>query len=120
MAWKSTPCFPTTIPIMRQTGRSWHARWICLEHIARTLPQREYDLSAYNVEGFTPGLGSIRGTADFSAGSIGVFPPRLHSELDFEMLHVRTDGARSDEHVEVWLDTVRPDIEPIKLRTTAD
>jgi gamma-glutamyl hercynylcysteine S-oxide synthase len=83
-------------------------------------PQGEFDVIGYNVEGFTPGLGSVRGTADYSPGSIGVFPHRLRSELDFEMLHVRTDTARNDEHVEVWLDTVRPDVEPIKLGTTAD
>jgi gamma-glutamyl hercynylcysteine S-oxide synthase len=80
----------------------------------------EDDVVPYNIEGFTPGLGSLRGTADYSPGSVGVFPQRLHSELDFEMLRIHTDGARDDERVEVWLDTVRPDADPIRLATTAD
>ena len=80
----------------------------------------ENDVISYMVEGFTPGLGSIRGTADDSPGAIGVFPQRLHSELDFETLHIRTEHARADEHVEVWLDTVRPDLEPVKVQPNAD
>lgn len=82
--------------------------------------ERENDIVPYTVEGFTPGLGSMRGSADDSPGAVGVFPKRLHSELEFETLHIRTDHAHADEHVEVWLNTVRPDTEPIKVEPMSD
>jgi formylglycine-generating enzyme required for sulfatase activity len=83
-------------------------------------PKGAEDVIPYSVEGFTPGLGSIRGTADDSPGSVGVFPRRLHSQLQFEMLHVETEHAQTGEHVEVWLDTVSPEVDPVTIATTAD
>jgi formylglycine-generating enzyme required for sulfatase activity len=84
----------------------------------RPLPARlegTTDVIPYDVEGFTPGLGSMRGTADYSPGSIGVFPQRLQSSLEFEMLQVNVSNPVEDEHVELWLGTVDPGMEPLKL-----
>ncbi len=77
------------------------------------------DTISYDVDGYTPGLGSMRGTADYSPGSIGVFPERLRSTLEFESLHVNTTNARSDETVELWLGTVESGVEPLKIPTQA-
>jgi formylglycine-generating enzyme required for sulfatase activity len=78
------------------------------------------DVIAYDVEGYVPGLGSVRGTADYSPGSIGVFPRRLRASLDFEMLHVSTEHPAKGEEVEVWLDTVQPGAEPVILGAGSD
>ena len=78
------------------------------------------DVISYEVEGYVPGLGSMRGTADYSPGSIGVFRRRLHASLDFEMLHVSTDHPSKDERVEVWLDHVEPGGKPVLLAPGAE
>ncbi len=73
------------------------------------------DLISYDIEGFTPGLGGRLGTADDSPGCIGAFRRRLDVNLEFETLHIQVPRAQADEVVEVWLDTVRPDVDPVRL-----
>lgn len=76
-------------------------------------------LLSYDVDGFTPGLGGPTGTANDSPGCIGAFRRRLKAVLDFEMLRVETAAPVKGEQLEVWLGTVRPDAEPVRLPATA-
>lgn len=78
------------------------------------------DVIDYDVDGYTPGLGSVRGTGDYSPGSIGAFRRRLRSELDFEMLRVSTEQPKEGERIEIWLGTVRPDVKPVTVSTDAE
>jgi gamma-glutamyl hercynylcysteine S-oxide synthase len=84
------------------------------------LEKGKMDVIAYDVDGYTPGLGSVRGTGDYSPGSIGAFRRRLHAELDFEMLRVSADQAREGERIEIWLGAVRPDVKPVTVSTDAE
>jgi len=84
------------------------------------VPEDGEDLLSLRVEGYEPGVGINIGTGDFSPGCIGVFPRVLDARLDLEMLCVRGADAVPDGTLEVWLDDVRPDTEPLRVPASPD
>ena len=73
------------------------------------------DVVSYDVEGFTPGLGSATGSGDYSPGCIGAFRRRMRAWLDFETLHVDIERPQSGQTAEVWLGAVDPGTRPVRL-----
>jgi iron(II)-dependent oxidoreductase len=80
-------------------------------------PERrgDSDVISYDVEGYTPGLGSLTGSADYSPGCIGAFRQRMRAWLDFEMLHVELEQALKGGRVEIRLGTVEPQTNPVRM-----
>jgi iron(II)-dependent oxidoreductase len=78
------------------------------------------DVLSYNVDGYTPGLGSPKGSGDYSPGCIGAFRKELKAWLDFEMLHIQIAHSTPGATVEVWLGTVDPATEPVRMPAKAD
>lgn len=69
------------------------------------------DVVSVDIEAFAPGL--AQGTADYSAGCLAVIEPVLEARLDFEMLTLDLAAPIADGTIEIWVDRIRPDAEPL-------
>ncbi len=78
------------------------------------------DLIAYDLDGYTPSLGSATGSGNFSPGCIASFHRRLEVSLRFETLRIRLREAPTGGTIEVWIGTVAPGQQPLRLAAAED
>lgn len=86
-------------------------------HVERAGSQ---DLISYDVDGYTPGLGSRTGSGDYSPGCLGAFKQRLEVNLRLEMLRIHNLAPHAGQTVELWVDTVSPAQEPRRFPIAGD
>lgn len=85
----------------------WRYRPVQIEH------EGEYDLVLCSLES-DAGDPSTPHTA-WSVGCIGSFEPRLQAVLHNELLSIAVNRPRAGEQIEIWVDRVRPDVDPVVL-----
>jgi iron(II)-dependent oxidoreductase len=72
-----------------------------------------YDILEYEIDPYSPGHGAPHGTGDYSPGCIGVFPALLSLSRNFEMLEISVQDPQPQDIIEIWVDTVGPEEEPV-------
>jgi formylglycine-generating enzyme required for sulfatase activity len=108
----------TLLKLPHKAGRHYVDLW--RYRSARAGREGSQDVIAYDIDGYTPGLGSRTGSGDYSPGCLGAFKQRLDVDLRLEMLRIHNLDPHTDQTVELWTDTVSPAREPLRFPIARD